>query len=134
MSKSTLSEIVDLFLLRVTPPEGETERPYYTTGSIVAAALFRLTLILFLAMLFNDQYRGTGWWWTAVTLAAWGIGAYPAWLQYRRFNEDVRVLQENTLCGSCRHFNPTNQLCTVLDVHVTSNEPPCGGDEWEPLQ
>lgn len=76
MSKSTLSEIVDLFLLRVTPPEGETERPYYTTGSIVAAALFRLTLIFISG---NAFQRSVPWYGMVVDgsytgcLGPWGV-------------------------------------------------------------
>lgn len=132
-AKSGFDQIVDLFLFRVSPPPESEEQPYYTTGSIMAAAVLRLVLVGSIAWYFNDTYGSSGWWWTAVMFAAWGIGVFPAYLQYRRFNESVQRLQEGTLCGSCRHFNPTNQLCTILDVHVTSAEPPCEGEGWEPL-
>lgn len=129
---STLEQIIDLFLLRINPPDHAVELPYYTTGSILAAALMRLTIIGAVAWGFNAKYAGSGWWWTAVMFATWGIGVYPAYLQYRKFNEAVSVLERDTLCGSCRYFNPSNQLCTILDVHVTSAEPPCEGEAWEP--
>ncbi len=130
---TTLEQIIDLFLLRITPPNHATELPYYTTGSIMAAAVMRLAIIGAVAVAFNEQYGSSGWWWTVVMLAAWGLGVYPAYLQYKRFNTEVERIQESTLCGACRHFNPTNQLCMILDEHVTNAEPPCGGESWEPL-
>ncbi|MCO6465872.1 MAG: hypothetical protein J5I53_04570 [Bradyrhizobiaceae bacterium] len=133
MSQPTTTEqIIDLFLLRVTPPDRAADLPYYTTGSIMAAAVMRLTIIGAAAWGFSSAYSSSGWWWTTVMFVAWGVGVYPAYLQYRRFNESVEQLQDGTLCGTCRHFNPTNQLCTILDEHVTSAEPPCEGEAWEP--
>ena len=129
---SAAEQIVDLFLLRTTVPEHATDKPYYTTGSIVAAAIMRVAIIGIIAIFLNDQFNSDGWWWTAVLFSFWLVGVYPAWLQYNRFHDDVEQLQEGTLCGSCKHFNPTNQLCMVLDEHVTSEEPPCEGEAWEP--
>lgn len=128
---SAIEQIRDLFLLRMREPEG-AERPYYTTGSIVGAALLRLAVLATVLMLLNERYGSTKWWWTVALFSLWGIGAYPAWVQYRRFNDSVDKITEGTLCGSCRHFDPTNQLCMVLDEHVTSDAPPCEGEAWEP--
>ncbi len=129
---SKAEQILDLFLLRTTPPEYAEEQPYYTTGSIVAAALIRVALIGTAATILNVSYGSTTWWWTAVLFAFWGLGVYPAWVQYQRFNDAVEQLHIDTLCGQCRHFNPTNQLCMILDVHVTTEAPPCEGEGWEP--
>lgn len=129
---SAFDQFLDLFLLRISPPPHAVDQPFYTTGSIMAAAVMRLAIIGALAWYFNDAYRSNAWWWTLVMFAAWGIGVFPAYLQYKRFNESVQDITEGTLCGSCRHFNPTNQLCTILDEHVTSTEPPCEGEGWEP--
>ena len=129
---STGEQILDLFLLRTSPPDYATDLPYYTTGSIVAAALLRVFIIGMVALLLNSQFQGSGWWWTTVMFAIWALGAYPAWLQYKKFNDHVEQFHAGTLCGSCRHFNPTNQLCMILDVHVTTEAPPCEGEAWEP--
>jgi amino acid permease len=129
---SGFDQFVDLFLLRVTPPDHASEMPYYTTGSIMAAAVMRLAIIGAAAFLLNDRFGHSGWWWTVVMFAAWGLGVYPAYLQYTRFNAEVEKIQEGTLCGACKHFNPTNQLCMIMDVHVTTEEPPCEGEAWEP--
>lgn len=130
---SGIEQLRDLFLLRMHEPEG-AEHPYYTTGSIIGAALLRVAVIVTALLLLNERYGATKWWWTIALFALWGIGAYPAWVQYRRFNESVDKMTEGTLCGSCRHFNPTNLLCMVLDEHVTSEAPPCEGEAWEPKQ
>ena len=133
MKKPSVGEqLLDLFLLRTTPPDYAVDQPYYTTGSIIAAAILRIGIIGVAAILLNDVYTSRGWWWTSVLFAVWGLGVYPAWVQYNRFNDQVEELHSGTLCGSCRHFNPTNQLCMVLDVHVTTEVPPCDGEAWEP--
>ena len=129
---SKAEQILDLFLLRTSVPDYAEDQPYYTTGSIVAAALLRVALIGIAATLLNSQFNSDGWWWTAVLFTFWGLGVYPAWVQYQRFNDEVEKLHNGTLCGSCKHFNPTNQLCMVLDEHVTTSEPPCEGEAWEP--
>lgn len=129
---STSRQFIDLLLLRTSVPEDAVDQPYYTTGSIVAAALIRVALIGVIAIVFNERFSSSGWWWTTVMFALWGAGVYPAWLQYQRFNDAVEELHTDTLCGACRHFNPTNQLCQIMDVHVTSEAPPCEGEGWEP--
>lgn len=129
---TTTEQILDLFLLRMNPPDYATDQPYYTTGSIVAAGLLRIAVIATIAFLLNAQFESSSWWWTLVLFALWSLGAYPAWVQYKKFNDHVQELHHGTLCGSCRHFNPTNQLCMVLDEHVTTEKPPCEGEAWEP--
>lgn len=129
---SSFEQILDLLLLRTSPPDYAVDQPYYTTGNIVAAAIIRVAGIGVIAIIFNEAYGSSGWWWTAVMFAMWGLGAYPAWIQYNRFNDKVEELHTGTLCGSCRHFNPTNQLCMIMDEHVTSEQPPCEGEAWEP--
>jgi hypothetical protein len=129
---SGLEQVVDLFLLRTSTPDYASDSPYYTTGSIVTAAIMRVAIIAVVAILLNDMFNSNGWWWTAVLFTFWLVGVFPAWLQYQKFHEDVEKIQAGTLCGACRHFNPTNQLCMVLDEHVTSEEPPCEGEAWEP--
>ena len=130
---SGFEQFVDLFLLRTSAPDYESDSPYYTTGSIVAAAIMRIAIVGLAAILLNDTFNSSGWWWTGVLFAFWLVGVYPAWLQYQKFHEEVEQLQTGTLCGACRHFNPTNQLCMVLDEHVTSEAPPCEGEAWEPI-
>lgn len=133
MKRPSIGEqILDLFLLRTSAPDYAIDQPYYTTGSIVAAAIIRVAIIGIIAIIFNDSYGSSAWWWTVVMLAMWGIGAYPAWIQYNKYNDSVEELHQGTLCGACKHFNKTNQLCMILDEHVTTEAPPCEGEAWEP--
>lgn len=123
---------VDLLLLRMNPPQDSIDRPYYTTGSIVSAAMIRVVILGFAAMLLSSYASPTVTWWFAM-ISIWGIGIYPAWMQYQRFNDAVEKIEDGSLCGVCRHFNPTNQLCSVLDEHVVRPDaPPCEGEGWEP--
>lgn len=125
-------KLLDLFLLRMKEPDYAVHQPYYTTGSIVAAALLRVAVIGVASFaLATTAQTSTVWWFAMIGL--WGLGVYPAWLQYQRFHENVERIREDTLCGKCRHFNATNQLCMILDEHVTTEAPPCEGEGWEPI-
>ena len=124
---------IDLLLLRMREPADAAERPYYTTGSIVTAAMIRVALLGLICIALAQVADATIVWWTAM-LSLWGLGIYPAWLQHQAFHETVEQITVGTLCGACRYFNGTNQLCTIMDVHVTSEEPPCEGEGWEPLE
>lgn len=128
---STGEQILDMFLLRTKEPDYAIDRPYYTTGSIVTAAIFRVAIIGVAAMIYNANTYSDYTWYITLFLI-WGVGVYPAYIQYQRFNEHIERISEETLCGKCRYFNPTNQLCTILDEHVTDDYVPCGGEAWEP--
>ena len=88
-------------------------------------------IIAVITMTMRSYMSSTTTWWVAM-LGLWGLGVYPAWLQYNKHHERVEQVTDGTLCGSCRHFNRTNQLCMIMDEHVTSEEPPCEGEGWEP--
>jgi len=122
----------DMFLLRLSPPPYAVDQPYYTTGSIVSAALMRIVLLIVLGFVLRS-YQSASITWTITTFAIWALGVFPAWKQYTVFNEAVDRIIESTLCGTCRHFNPSNQVCRVLDVHVTTDAPPCEALDWEPM-
>jgi hypothetical protein len=124
---------IDLFLLRMRVPEDTVDRPYYTTGSILTAGLLRVAVLGLGCIALAQVAEQKVVWWTAM-LSIWGLGVYPAWLQYRSFHDSVREISDGTLCGVCRHFNPSNQLCTIMDEHVTGNTPPCEGEGWEPIE
>lgn len=132
MSKpSSGQQLLDLFLLRTQEPEHETDRPYYTTGSIVAAALMRIAIVGIIAIFLRERVDNS----TLVLGAlagAWLLGYYPAYQQYKRFNDRVSSMLESTLCGKCRHFDPTSQRCMIYDEHVDEEYVPCEGESWEP--
>lgn len=123
---------LNLFLLRAKTENNDDASSIYTTGSIVSSAILRIAVIGIIGLYFSQQYQGNGTFWTIIVFLLWGLGAYPAWLQYQEFNKEVKKIEEGTLCGVCKHFSSTNQLCTIFDVHVIDSEPPCEGVEWEP--
>jgi hypothetical protein len=132
MSKpSAGQQLLDLFLLRMQEPEHATERPYYTTGSIVAAALMRIAIVGVIAILLRDRVDSSSLVMGALA-GAWLLGYYPAYQQYKKFNDRVADLLESTLCGKCRHFDPTSQRCMIYDEHVDENYIACEGESWEP--
>ena len=64
----------------------------------------------------------------------WLLVVYPAFAQYQRFKAETRILEANTLCAKCRHFDETGHFCKLLDEHVSLTYTPCGGESWEAKQ
>jgi hypothetical protein len=71
--------------------------------------------------------------WYFMLFAIWIGAAYPGWMQYKKYQERMKKFTEETLCGSCRHFESSAQLCKIYDRHVSSNYVPCEGMNWEPI-
>jgi len=120
-----------MFLFRNPSEEDDYNEPRVTVGAIVMGALLRSSVLILFAF-FGIEYlnlRST-WWITAFLI--WFLGIYPAYKQYEKYQKRMESFQEETLCGKCKHFEPSSQLCKVLDMHVTKLEPPCEGELWEP--
>jgi hypothetical protein len=128
----SFEKIIDLFMFREGSEEDSaTNRPVVTTGSIVWGLMMRTTIIIVVSFFLLDQFQWREYWWL-VLFAVWLLAVYPAYRQYQKFNKRMKDFEESTLCGSCRYFDPSSQLCTIYDEHVSSNHVPCGGDSWEP--
>ena len=104
----------------------------HTLGSIIWMALLRLIATMFVAWYLQDKLNDYGEWWIITVVAIYGIAIYPAQIQYNYFKRTSRKLMEETLCSSCRYFNPENLHCMRLDEHVTEQYLPCEGEGWEP--
>lgn len=125
-----LDSLVDSLLLRYTAPSTDGS-PVRTTGSVVFGALMRGILVIVVGFyLWNTTQPETASFISFVLL--WGYVVYPAYRQYVLFHEHVDTLTEETLCGSCRHFDRTSQRCAVYDEHITDSYVPCEGVDWEP--
>jgi hypothetical protein len=111
-------------------PEGEYV-PIQTTGSIIWGIILRSTLIFILSFVFLEFVQMREHIWIALFLL-WFGAIYPGWKQFQVFNKQNKEILEDTLCGSCRNFDPTSQLCKIMDEHVTKNYIPCEGLNWEP--
>jgi hypothetical protein len=122
-------------LQRPIPPEDllQPQRSdRHTLGSIIWLAMLRLTITIVVAWYLKDQINNYAEWWTITVFAIYGIAIYPAQIQYHYFKKTSRKLLEQTLCSSCRHFNPEGLHCMQLDEHVTEHYLPCEGEGWEP--
>jgi hypothetical protein len=110
--------------------EGGTQ-PVMTTGSIVWGVILRASIIIFLSFFLLEWFVSYKMWWVAL-FAVWLGAAYPAYRQYQVFKKRVQEVEDETLCGKCKHFDPTSQLCRIYDEHVTATYIPCEGLSWEP--
>ncbi len=127
-----LDKIIDSLMFRQPVREdSDTDKPQVTTGSIILGLILRSLIIIILSVILFQYTATYKYWWIAL-LALWLIAVYPAYRQYQSYNRRIEEFQEATLCGTCRHFEPTSQLCRLYDLHVSSNYIPCEGESWEP--
>lgn len=107
----------------------------HTLGSIITWALVRTVVVIFLALWLHDYVRWLQYevWWGIVVATIVAAVIYPAQIQYRIYREETHEVVTNTLCSSCRHFEPTAVMCSRYDEHVTEGYLPCDGMDWEPL-
>jgi hypothetical protein len=95
--------------------------------------MIRLTVTIFVAWYLKDRFHDYySEWWTVTVAALYGIVVYPAQIQYYYFKKTSKRLVEQTLCSSCRYFNPDGLHCTRLDEHISEDYLPCEGEGWEP--
>lgn len=128
--------------LRIIDPHTESDSPpgrrlrrwgdRHTLGSIIWLAMLRLVATIFVAWAVRDYIPEYGQWWAITVGAIYGIAIYPAQLQYSHFKRTSKKLMEQTLCSSCRYFNPEGLHCMQLDEHVSEDYLPCEGEGWEP--
>lgn len=126
-----LEKIFDFLLFREGTTEDNSSEPIVTTGSIVFGALLRAAIIIFITLFVVIEYDYRGYWWISAFFV-WFFAFYPAYRQYTKYNQRIESFSEDTLCGKCKHFEPSSQLCRITDEHVTQNYIPCEGLSWEP--
>lgn len=107
--------------------------PEITVGSILLWAILKLALAIALIWFVFERFGLYEYWLVGLGLI-WLTVVYPAFMQYQRFKKQTEILQENTLCAKCRHFDETGHFCKLLDEHVSVNYTPCGGESWEARQ
>lgn len=125
-------QLADYFLFRFGGEEdNNTDKPAVTLGAIVWGVLLRTSLIMLFTLLFINQLDLYGKW-LYVGGAIWFFALFPGYKQYQNFQNRIEKLDEETLCGSCKHYNRNSQLCRIYDQHVSTNHIPCEGESWEP--
>ncbi|MFA6571664.1 MAG: hypothetical protein WCT77_10590 [Bacteroidota bacterium] len=132
--KEIFDKAVDLLMFREGKDDADGSlQPVVTTGSVVWGILLRSAIIFILTFFLIDVINLREYWWV-VAFILWLGAAYPGWRQYQKFQERIKIFQEETLCGQCRHFDVTSQLCKIFDEHPTKDYVPCEGLSWEPIE
>lgn len=129
-----IDRLMDIFLVRYTK-QGEDNNfnrtPHITTGSIVFGALIRLFVLTLVSWGLIQNFEMYDQWIIFFTVVMF-VSFYPAYRQWEHFHARVTAMEETTLCGSCKHFDSSGQLCRPLDEHVSADHIPCEGQSWEP--
>lgn len=127
-------KIIDLFQFR----EGTEEEadgsliPIITFGSLAWGIILRSFILIMLTFIFFINWENRQYWLVCLFLI-WGLAIYPGWRQFQKFNKRIERISENTLCGSCKYFVSSSQLCRIYDEHISMNYIPCNGESWEPV-
>lgn len=128
-----IEKVSDILMFRSgveESPDGDFV-PTHTAGSIVWGMILRSTLIVIISFTFLEFVQLREHIWLGLFLL-WFGALYPGWKQFQVLNKRTKELLEETLCGSCRNYEPDSQLCKILDEHITKNYIPCEGLNWEP--
>lgn len=106
------------------------DREVISVGSIIWGIIFRSFLIMVLSLLIIRKFELFD---NAIVfvIVLWFFVAWPAYNKFKEYNKRSEEFIESTLCGSCRHFERTAQLCRIYDEHPTKDYVPCDGDAWE---
>lgn len=105
--------------------------PKITMGSIVLFAILKTAIVLLLSWFLLERYRMMDYWWISL-LAIFIIAIYPALRQYKKFSEESEVVEKESLCATCKHFNSLGIICNLYDEHIAGDYVPCEGLEWQP--
>lgn len=129
-----MAQFFDYLMFREGNDEdNSSNHPTVTMGSIVWGVILRTSIVIILTLFLIRRFDFAEYWWYSF-FAIWLFVAFPAYRQFQKFNDRMKVLSEETLCGKCKHFNPTAQTCQIYDVHVSKNHIPCEGMSWEPKE
>lgn len=126
-----LDVLMDILLFRIHTRYVDENTPRLTTGTIVLGALIRSSIIV-LTTWWISSYWEFQQFWPLFAIMLVMIVFYPAYREMTMFSHEVESLQESTLCGSCKYFESSAQMCSRYDEHITQEHIPCEGMDWEP--
>jgi hypothetical protein len=126
-----LDVLMDILLFRLHKRSYDNKTPKLTTGTIVFGGMIRLSIIVMATWWISDFWVFHQFW-PIFAMMVIMIVFYPAYREMSIFSDTVESLKETTLCGSCKHFEPSAQICSRYDEHITEDHIPCEGMDWEP--
>ncbi|MDC1067879.1 hypothetical protein OAQ99_01830 [Candidatus Kapabacteria bacterium] len=121
-----LKDLISIFNFSFYKEENEI----ISIGSIVWGIIFRSFLLMVLSLILMNKYELYDNAFIFVVVL-WFFIAWPAYNKFQDYNKKSIDFIESTLCGSCRNFEKTAQLCKIYDEHPTKDFIPCDGDDWE---
>ncbi len=122
------NKVIDIFFFK---EKEKDDTPVITTGAIIWGTLLRSFLFITISFFVINRYMLQDYVLMFIFLM-WFLVAMPAYKAYQDYNKDAEKFKEDTLCGSCRYFERSAQLCKILDKHPTRTFIPCEGLSWEP--
>lgn len=128
--KQILLSIADVFMFKLHLEDEADGTPIYTPGSITWGIMLRTLVIIIISIIIISAGDG-GKVSLVFAILIWLLAIYPGFQQFQEYYKHLAVLTEETMCGSCRHFDPTSQLCKIYDEHITKDYLPCEGSNWE---
>lgn len=108
-------------------------KPRVTIGSIVLYALLKITALMLGGWFIIDYYKMHQYWWLLLA-SMLVLAILPAYQQYEVYREQSKIIEKNSLCATCRHYDDSGMVCTIMDEHVSVHFTPCGGAGWEGKQ
>lgn len=125
-------KFLDIFMFRIgTEEEADgSATPIITPGSITWGILMRTAIMVVIAavvLLYWDGSKVS----FAFLIIIWIVAIYPGFQQFQVYDKRLDKITEETMCGSCRYFDETGQLCRIYDEHITKQYIPCDGQNWE---
>lgn len=108
-------------------------KPKVTIGSIVLYALLKITALMLVGWFLIEHYDMHQYWWLLL-MSMLILAILPAYQQYEVYREQSKIIAKNSLCATCRHYDDSAIVCTIMDEHVSAQYTPCGGAGWEAKQ
>lgn len=105
-------------------------KPKVTIGSIVLYALLKTSVLMLGGWFVVEYYNMYQYWWILL-LGIFLLGILPAYQQYEVYKEQSTIIEQNSLCATCRYYDDSGIICTMMDEHVSAQHTPCGGAGWE---
>lgn len=102
-------------------------------GAIIFWGIIRTALLIPSLWLLYGVMEYHYWWWLGI-LSIYGIIIHPATIQYKLWLQENEEIIENTLCSSCKYFEPSAVICLLHDQHPSLKCLPCEGIDWTPKE
>lgn len=71
-------------------------------------------------------------WFIIAFFSLLGFVIQPAWSAYQDYVKKNKAILTNSICGSCKNYDPSAPVCIKYDENPTETYVPCDGLDWDP--